>query len=155
MGYYIAFKVMQFKIESEVEQKIKSGINKSALTIFNINNDDIEWIDDKELKYNGNYYDVVESRKTSDGVILNCIRDKEEEILYATLDEHINLNVVDCKPIKNSSKKNIDDHVTELYFSIKSSFLFDQSSSENLFSPVNLIYIPALIETNILPPEFV
>lgn len=158
MGYYIAFKAIQIRIENEIEQKVHQGINAYGFSILVINKNsikNIQWMcDDNEVKYNGEFYDIIRSDNKPDGIILYCTRDKQEDILYAALDEHINTNVIDTKPAKGTSSKKID-HEVELYCLQETLFLYDLIALNKTFLTTDLSYISPFMETNSPPPKFV
>ncbi len=160
VGYYISFKVMECEIKTKSECDIEQGITIDALTkvVINKNNTrNIEWMDDgKEMRYNGEFYDIVKSTTASKDITYYCINDEEEDVLFAALDDYINTNIADSKPVKNGSSKKLLDHVIKIFFFNEESFsLATTPSLKKDFFSINLFYMPALIETNSPPPEFV
>ncbi len=158
-GYFIAFKSVQYQIKNEIKAEIKEKISSCELTTIVINLkqlNKIEWLEKgKELKYNGELYDVVRHTENDTSITYYCINDKQEELLFANLEEHINTHISADKPLKNNSAKKIVDHVIKLYFSNESPLVFNSISSDISFFQIPLIYTSAFIKINSPPPEFV
>ena len=159
-GYYFVFKAAQYEVKSTIQNEIKSGqFNSSELEVVTIpkaNLNEIEWLESgKEMRFNGQLYDIVNSKKNSESITFYCINDTKEKSLFSKLEDHINTHVISNNPLKNESSKKLLDTVVKLYFSNQISFsVFQNSSTINYFIS-NLIYTPALLETNSPPPEFV
>jgi len=160
MGYFVAFKAIQYQMKNEMKAEIRQGINLPELvtiTIAKTQTDKIEWLEDKEeMQYNNNRYDVVRFTETNKSITYYCINDGKEELLFVNLEKHIDTHIATDKPTKNETKKNIDQHITKLYFQNDNSlqFRFNQLSETSLL-PGNLAYSPVLLETASLPPEFI
>ncbi len=156
-GYFIAFKVEQFQIKSEIESEIKSGINTEYLTTITINKTDlatIQWTEfGKEMRYYDELYDVVRFSETANTITYYCINDSKEDSLFAILDNHINTHIATNNSQKSSNKMN--NHVIKLYFLNKQQFAIEASESSTNLLPFNLIFITTILEKNTLPPEFV
>lgn len=158
VGYFIAFKSVQYEIKSEVLSEIKQDINNKELTPVTINKNnlqDIEWLESgEEMRYNDQLYDIVKSTETSSTITYYCIADTKEESLFTNLDEHIRTHIAANKPAQN--QKTSVDKVIKLYFAIEQSIKFkDVSLNRVQFLQTNLIYSSTLLETDSPPPEFV
>ena len=158
-GYFIAFRSFQYHIKKEIKAEIKKNVNPGELTIIviEINHiNKIDWLEkEKEMYYNGKLYDIVKHTQNDTSITYYCIDDKQEEVLFANLEEHINTHIAN-NPIKNQEQKKITDNVIKLYFSNEQSIKFTTSLfAEKQFSATKLIYKSALIETDSLPPELV
>lgn len=159
-GYFIAFKSFQYQIKKEIKAEIKRIVNPDELTAIVINKkqiNKIDWLEKgKEMYYNGKLYDVIKHTEDAASITYYCINDKQEELLFANLEEHIATHIAANKPIKNQASKKLADKVAKLYF------LNEQLTKFNIisfnltqFSSTNLIYRSTLIETDSPPPEFV
>ena len=159
MGYFIAFKVMELKIKSEVVSEIKLGIKTDVETILVIDKKElslIEWNESgKEMKYKGSLYDVVKTEENKDATTFYCINDKQEDALFANLDEHINSHIVTAKSEKNNSTHNLVNDVVKLFYQNKFQFNFNTIISTISFYQNKEDYISKKIKTNSPPPEFV
>jgi len=159
LGYFIAFKAVQYAVKNEIKFQIKSNLPITELTTITINKTHlatIEWKDNgKELIYNNEMYDVVRSNETATSITYYCIHDKKEKLLFTNLDDHINAHIITDKPVKNPASKKLADHVVKLYFETSYLFGFNNFKKHSVFSYITIIYTPALIETNSPPPEFV
>lgn len=157
-GYFIAFKVEQFQIKSEIESEIKSGINPEELTVITIDKANlatIQWAEaGKEMRYKDGLYDVVKFTETENTIIYYCINDSKEDFLFANLDEHINTHIAANNSQKSS--KTLINHVIKIYFANKQQFAIPQSAILTSLLPFNdLIFTSALLQKNTPPPEFV
>jgi hypothetical protein len=160
VGYYIAFQAVQYQIKAEVKSEIIKGlpIDKLEIVIISKNNlSKVEWFENgDEMEYNGNRYDIVKITKNETSTTYYCMNDKQEEQLFSNLDNHINTHIAANKPVKNQAAKNLEKSVVKVYFQSKQFLKFtvlELNSSK--FSPVQLNYTSALLETNSPPPEFV
>jgi hypothetical protein len=91
MGYFPAFSVRQLAIRKEIKQRIKEGVSSQDLHTIGFSAEQasrISWMrKGKELRFNGEMYDVVRSKRTADSVYYYCINDEDEKMLFAKLDE--------------------------------------------------------------------
>lgn len=159
-GYFIAFKSFQYQIKKEIKAEIKKNVNPNELTTIVIDKkqiNKIDWLEEgKEMYYNGKLYDVVRHTKNGTSITYYCINDKQEELLFANLEEHIATHIAANKPIKNQATKNLSNTVIKLYFSNGQSFEFNSVLlNEQAFFSINLSYKSVLTETDFPPPEFV
>lgn len=157
VGYYIAFKTVQYSVKREIKAEIKHGLDITQLTTIIINKkalSAVEWLENgKEMRYNGELFDVVSSIENSNSITYYCINDKQEEVLFANLDEHINRYIAADKPIKNNAAKKLIEQVVKLYFSFEENQQFYPSFSSIIHSSIDFNCLSAQIETNFLPPE--
>ncbi len=159
VGYFIAFKAVQYEIKNEVWSEIKPDIINKKLTSVTINKNnlqDIEWLESgKEMRYNNKMYDIIKITETHSSITFYCINDTKEESLFSNLEDHINTHIAN-KPIKSGNQKKATDNVIKLYFLNEQSIKFNISSIyRHNFFPTNLIFKSSIIETDSLPPEFV
>ncbi|MBA3705099.1 MAG: hypothetical protein H0W84_04160 [Bacteroidetes bacterium] len=158
VGYFIAFKTVQYQVKRSIKSEMKSGLSINELTAITINKTDVANIErqklGKEMFYNNELYDIVRSTETASTITYYCISDKKEKLLLVNLDEHINTHIAD-QPLKNSTSKKLVDHVIKLYFSNKQFVSFETYSASALFTSVLTFYSPITIDTNSPPPEFV
>lgn len=156
-GYYFAFKVVQWQTKVDMKTYIQSGQFNSQLTVISIDKSelkDLERIDEKEIKYKNQFYDIVFSKQTCTSVIYYCINDKQEENLFSYLNDHIKTHVSD-KPLKNESGKKISENVVKLYFfNEKIEYPQFLIKSNNGFTPYYLNYNSFQLSTSTPPPEF-
>lgn len=159
-GYFIAFKSLQYQIKKEIKAEIKKNINSDELTTIVIDKEQInkiDWFEEgKEMYYNGKLYDVVRLTKNVTSVTYYCINDKQEELLFANLEEHIAMHIAANKPIKNQASKKLANNVIKLYFFNDQSIKFntDLLNLSHFFS-IHLPYKSTFIEIDSPPPEFV
>jgi hypothetical protein len=160
MGYFIAFKAVQYEIKSTIVSEINLGIKTNAETIITINKTDLSKIDwqeeGKEMVYNGKRFDVVKSKADQTTVTFYCINDTQEETLFANLDKHVTSHVAYNKPLTNQSAKNIVNDIVKIFFTSQQEFTFTTPATVTVvFSPFRVNYTSELTKTNTPPPQFV
>ncbi|MCE9539543.1 MAG: hypothetical protein K8R85_10025 [Bacteroidetes bacterium] len=159
MGYFIAFKAVHYQIKKEIKAEIKRKVNPSELTVIVINKkriNQIDWLENgKEMYHDGKLYDIVRNTENDTSIIYYCINDKQEEELFAHLEEHINAHIAANKPIRNKSTKKLADNIIKLYFSNKTSHSFNSDSNIiTQFPGVYFTYVSPTLKRNSPPPEF-
>lgn len=86
-GYQLYYLYLQHQQKRSVEQKIKEGSFEEELSIININSKnagDLQWKKiNKEFRFKGDLYDIVEIENYSAGVRYICIKDIKEKKLEA------------------------------------------------------------------------
>src|SRR5687768_4379779 len=91
-GYYVVFSGIKKQAVKAVKRKLKSGVlEKDLNTIIFVKHvkPQFEWVNDHELKLNGEMYDIVTSQTSNDTTYYNCIKDTEETLLFAGLDNYV------------------------------------------------------------------
>jgi hypothetical protein len=109
-GIPIAFKFHQLRIRREIKNQIKSGIPEEQLHHLSFSSErsgDIQWTQrNREFIYRGDRYDIVFSRKEGSIIHYYCINDREEESLFANLNELVGNKLKnDCQSNKNLTVK--------------------------------------------------
>ena len=94
MGYYIAFRVRQQELKSEVRVYLKSHKHDSHLTHLEfpaqngkIIHDKFEWEEGDEFSFAGSMYDVIEMKVEKDKVVFTCLEDKRENDLLKSFEQ--------------------------------------------------------------------
>jgi hypothetical protein len=111
MGFFLIFKVQQFRINQETRYYIKRDIPMNQLVIISVdskNELELDWKHRKEFRYKGIVYDVVK-KETVNGqtTLFYCLTDELATTLFSELDELIEKNK-DAKD--NDWLKNIYEH---------------------------------------------
>ena len=121
IGYFVVFKISQNQIRKEVKREIKMRLNDSDLHTIVFNKNElrtINWVKtDKEFFHNKELYDIVRTSETETTITYYCINDKQEEQLFASLDEHINKHLANHKSSKKNNLKLIDNNYKILHSS--------------------------------------
>ena len=159
MGYFIAFKVTQFQMKSTIVSQIKLGISNDAQTIITINKNELSKIDwqenDKEMVYNNKRYDVIKSKEDKTTITYYCINDKQEETLFADLNDHINSHVISTKPVKSHSSKTLENDVVKIFFNHQQLINLIPNESGISFLSIKEDIVSEYIKTNSPPPWLV
>jgi hypothetical protein len=120
-GYYIVFTIMQQTARKEMKAFIKKNppldkLERLVISDEKMNSPEIfKYKDDnKEIIYNGKLYDIVCATKDGSNTIFYCINDKNEEQLFAGLNDHIKQNFEQNGPLKKRSIQLIKNIIKEV-----------------------------------------
>lgn len=95
-GFYPVFKLSQWNLRKEMKSLIKAGVPESELHVLPFSRRDLACLtwerEGKEFRKNGQMFDVVRRVDKKDTVILYCVNDKQESVLFANLDEILSKN---------------------------------------------------------------
>lgn len=157
VGYFIAFKVVQHQVRSEVKTAIKQTLTANQLTVIEIHKTEqnqLIWEEkNKEFYYKGELYDIVKTEEKTESITYYCINDKQEEQLFEHLEEHVNNYISDNHlSNKNGSKKNHPDSI-KLYLSNVLSPTLEITDNTAIFNTYPLFYTSACVEISSPPPE--
>jgi hypothetical protein len=102
-GYYFVYFQVQNYFKQVAFNKINEYIPEENLTLFKINlrstdskiQKEILRINDHEISYNGNMYDIYKEEVNSDTLVLYCLCDENENILDQAFSEFVNRNNID------------------------------------------------------------
>jgi hypothetical protein len=85
MGYYLLFELGRYQVRKEMHAKIREKSNSiSVIRIGNtVNNPRFVRLDEGEIRYDGEFFDVIHEEKTSAGTVFYCLRDTDEENLVS------------------------------------------------------------------------
>ncbi len=103
------------QVRSEMKTKLKKGAPKELIQQISLSKKELAeliWIrPTKEFRLNGKLYDVIEQVKNKKrGVIITCISDTNEDILFVHLDDVVN---------KEAKKQGITVKLSQLIFPIQ------------------------------------
>jgi endonuclease III-like uncharacterized protein len=155
IGYFLIFKCLQSSIQKEITESIQSPASNKLFKVLSFHKKDlkkINWVEDeKEMRYNGELYDIAKITETADSIIYYCINDEDEDQLYSQLDDHLTNHVI--LTTTHSSKK-ITAESIKLYFSNEHHFSFDLYSISFLpHISICTTYLPVYMEMNAPPPK--
>jgi len=158
MGYFIAFKAMQYEIKSNIISQIKLGVPTAEETVLTIAKSDLTNIDwkeqGKEMVYNGKRYDVIKTKEEATTITYYCINDKQEETLFANLDNQINTHISNQKSSSKGTTKNMVNDIVKIIFNQTSSFSFNsEATSSRYFLPYEVSFTSETIQTTSPPPR--
>lgn len=114
VGYYFIFKIEQYQIKEFIKAEIKSNIPEEELIPLSFDPLSAEfkkivWLDDYEFSYKEHMFDIVKQSTDSNGVLhYLCIKDLQEEQLFAHLEEYIDDECGRKKSIKSFKKDSKD-----------------------------------------------
>lgn len=115
---YLLFQQQRKQIKRELKRKLIAGIDRAELVYLTFSlkeKENLEWEHSKEFKYNGQYYDVIETEIKADSVTYICWWDYEETQLYKKLDAMIAKAFGNHTNHQENNKK-LNDFFKSLYF---------------------------------------
>ncbi|HRP01616.1 MAG TPA: hypothetical protein PLE30_03105 [Candidatus Kapabacteria bacterium] len=103
LGVFILYKYELANIRNSIKQLIKAGIPNEELHCFTLSISEynkLDWTrDSKEFRCQNRMYDIVHKSVICDTIKLLCVNDKEEETLFAKLDDLL------LNKLRNDSQK--------------------------------------------------
>ena len=149
-GYYLYFRYLQHKINTEVKNEIRKGLKEEDLSLIIVSVNDrqeIFWTrKDKEFRYKGSMYDVVSTEVKGQKIYYYCLNDVKEKQLLARFQQ---TNRRRAKTLMNLKRV-----MGSKYFTEKPSFTTDLCTTGILFSEYQEHYHSLIPETNSPPPKF-
>lgn len=99
IGFTAYFEVSHYLIRKEVKALIKQGVPEENRVIFTFTSaqmNSLQWVKKNEFRLGNRMYDVIQSRKLSNGTTeFQCISDKQEDVLFANLSITVGRNMGD------------------------------------------------------------
>ena len=137
-GYYVVFTIMQQSAKRDMKAFIKKNPETDELEKVVISSKEMsssaifKFTDDNEFIYNGELFDVVSKTTDGDNTVFYCLDDRNEEKLFAGLNEHIKNNCdqnsasknLSLQLIKNIIKEALPDNYSEMKPSQYITFLY-------------------------------
>lgn len=155
VGFYPVFVTLQYETRQEIKMRIKQGIPENEIhkIVFAVN-EKINWVrEGKEFRLNNQMFDIVRHEQVNGQVIYYCINDKEEEQLFANLDELVKKQMEDESSAKGNTAKLLFKIFSQTYIPVET-FLF---TNINVSSKLSFQYDCELtsvnIETETQPPD--
>ncbi|MDP1745134.1 MAG: hypothetical protein Q8L90_06135 [Bacteroidota bacterium] len=160
-GIFIVFKLEQAQVRKEIKHQIKSGLPENDLHSFVYSKKEYEQLDwvrkNIEFRLNNEMFDIVRSENKDDTVLLYCVNDKEETLLFAQLDEMIRKKM---EQESNSSQNSSGKFVKFFKFfnfilpQIENKWLSEEAA-QNTFSELIPHYLSPYIKVSSPPPDTV
>lgn len=99
IGFTVYFEVSHYLIRKEVKTLIKQGVpeeNRIILTFSAAEIKSLQWVKKNEFRLGNHMYDVIQSRKLSDGSTeFQCISDTQEDVFFSNLSLTVGKNMGD------------------------------------------------------------
>ncbi len=156
MGYSMVCYTGIYWQKKEMKKRIKMGLPESELQNFSFSMDDyasLQWIkSDKEFILNGKMYDVVHKKIEGNNILLKCINDAQEEILFAHLDAQVS-KFMDVPQKGNSKTKNLLKLVKIEAMMPLAQKAFDHSINKQIGASLILQDPLASLRIPFVPPE--
>lgn len=117
MTTYVFVHYQRMQLRSEIKHKIIDGIDKKELVFFKFSNSEksnLEWEHAKEFEYQGEFYDVVESKTNGDSTFYWCWWDFEETELNRKCLELVTLSLGNS-PQKQENQSRLFNFFESLY----------------------------------------
>ena len=84
LGYHLVFNFQLAVVKSEMRAFLKAEKNHKDVLQISLNEKEVKqlyWENESEFRYNGEMYDVIETTKTKDQLVVRCISDNKETAL--------------------------------------------------------------------------
>lgn len=157
-GYFAVFQLMSNKIQKKALKAAAYNLNKKTLTpitVLNVSLSEIQWTrKGKEFRYKGGMYDVMETQTNAKTTTFFCIKDSEEDALFAQLKEHIKRNS-NNSPTENSQHSKILKNAVKDYFIMKRISLILYGTKNSNFAIIKNRLLTEYITHNTPPPKVV
>ncbi len=117
MGTYAWLHYQREQIHEEVKQQILSGIDREELVVFKFSLADsklLDWKEDREFAYQGQMYDVVESRIMADSIQYWCWWDQKESQIEKQIEE-CTARLFHQNPQQQHQQEKLHDFYKNLY----------------------------------------
>lgn len=111
--------MIQFQVKDEVKSLLKHSVSHEDLVLISIENSEsslLTWTKpNKEFRYQGQMYDVVEKEIKGSKTEYRCLHDFKESKLFEHLDIHIK-NYISHHPEQQNKTKNLLNIMAKLFF---------------------------------------
>ncbi|RFC55650.1 hypothetical protein [Brumimicrobium aurantiacum] len=160
-GIYIAFKIEQAHIRSAIKHEIKEGIPENELHEFNLTPTEYEQLDwirpDIEFRKHKQMFDIVRRENKGDDIVLHCVNDKEETLLFANLEELIQNKMNKESKTPKSPLNKMIKVIKVVYVNDFTNYVFQHLSlnAENGFFETKKLYQSPNLGVPTPPPDFV
>lgn len=148
-GYYFWFRILQNRVQHEIEQKIINGLSVEDISIIivPVNEDhSLSWIKPgKEFKYQGDRYDVIKSMTLNQQKHYYCIKDVKEKQLIAKYNKVHNS--------KKNAERRANRNLNQQYFVKQFSYTVSIVSSEYRFATFTSQYKSVYLFHSSPPPR--
>ncbi len=154
---YIVFRHQQHLVRKEMKWHIKNGVPENErITFFasELEKDaaNLKWIHNKEFRYRGEMYDILEEQSVNGELVYICIHDVKESGLFAKLDKMVDKGLQTNEPLQTHRK--ILQHVmSSFFFQNNSQLHITISNNCLLYNYLNTRYTFCLTPPDTPPPE--
>ncbi|HEY9082146.1 MAG TPA: hypothetical protein VIN73_02345 [Vicingaceae bacterium] len=119
-------------IKKSIKHKIIAGIEKEELVLLVFDKDEVDqqvkWKHSKEFQYKGEMFDIVEKEIIGNEIYYWVWWDKEETVLNQKLANLVRQSFAQ-NPYQNNKNQIITQFFKTLYFSAKTSVLFEDAKN--------------------------
>ena len=129
---FVYLKMERKAIKKSIKHKIIAGIEKEELVLLVFDKDEVDqqvkWKHSKEFQYKGEMFDIVEKEIIGNEIYYWVWWDKEETVLNQKLANLVRQNFTQ-NPYQNNKNQIITQFFKTLYFSAKTSVLFEDAKN--------------------------
>ena len=157
LGTYAWLQIEKRKVKKEIKWRIIDGMDKSELALLKFTKEKSEsklrWEHSREFEYDGQMYDVVESRSTGDTTYYYCWWDNEETILNLQLSELV-AKAMGKNPLNKEKQERLSNFLKNLYCQVKPDNNSFQDTANGFFAlQIQLDYSSICFSPPTPPPE--
>lgn len=148
VGYLPLYYLMRSEIRSEMSGSREAS---SVIVVSSADKTSINWVEENELEYKGQRYDLLHSEQRGDKTYYYCIHDAREQSLVAAFNDHVRSQAGQKdaskapKVIKLVIKKYTSTETLLIVFTTKPVKEFPSLKQENIRSAETFLFTP--------PPE--
>lgn len=156
---FVVLKHQKKQVKREIKWRIIAGIEKEELVLLKFSSEEkkttLDWKHAKEFGFQGEMYDIVESKIEGDTTWYWCWWDHEETKLNKQLSKLVSL-ALGNDPKRQENQKNLQNFFKSLYFlgSTETSVLPVEDKNTDYFSTPNL-YRSNWVSPPAPPPKLV
>lgn len=158
-GEYLVFHLIRSDIRHSIEAKIEAGAPQEELTWIKIaaSNPPENFVfikKEREFRYKGEMYDIVNKKVIGDTIYYQCIHDIRESKLYANLDHQIQ-NEYSTNPTHEKKQTELLKKIPKFYSLSTNSIFLGFTCYTQLPDETHPIWLDALLTIDAPPPEMI
>ncbi len=96
VGHMVFFKIRRGQLRHELKEKLEHSVPRGDLTFIKIHREwlsqppaHFQWTEKNEFRLNGEMFDIVYRESVGDTIMLHCLADKAETLLFTHLDNWV------------------------------------------------------------------
>jgi len=156
-GFYPIFVTLQLLTRQEIKMRIKQGIPEDEIHKIAFGaNEKINWVKEgKEFRLNNEMFDIVRQEVVNGQEIFYCINDKEEEKLFANLDELVKRQMEDENSSAGNATRLLLQIFSQTYIAAEPFMLSVIAITSKVSFHYEYNLMSVILETDVPPPDLV
>jgi hypothetical protein len=155
IGYYFSYSILHSENSAQMTIALQ---NSSSLEKLRIKKSELKTAifskDEKEISYNGETYDVKDISVEGDYLVLQCLHDKQEEVLITNLDKQTQNNLdTKSSPTNNGPEKSGQKNIVKDYFFTSKDVIFYNIAQDVIFKEPKDLISAFVVSLSVPPPQ--